>query len=315
MLTVPSHQPGRGPIHLHYCVSNADQKETGILHRRFAVINLLECGRTCVQKNKKTNRHLFFFILPVPRFTQHDKWFPRVFLSGVLYSRSGFLWWHSLLPVRSSRPTCCISISLRVHFFCMGPALLRLSSGSYCCLTVHLWYLLLSFSPSHFPRPKYDLPGGLVRQHGRVHPAVGELHLRLLYDVLHGDSLQRPWVLRGLITSTCTCLLVHWKREHCADVWISKLMYQSRGGPKGICMPACICCIMSCGAPGGSLRKWLRRRLWGDFDFSLLRLDIFWTCSQRYRHRRLPLRHDQTNDQVALWEKCRLLCFCSLAHY
>lgn len=76
----------------------------------------------------------------------------------------------------------------------MGPALLRLSSSSYCCLTVLLWYLFLSFSPRLLSRPKYDLSGRLVRQHGCVYPAVGELHLWLLYDVLLGDSLQRPWV-------------------------------------------------------------------------------------------------------------------------
>ena len=87
----------------------------------------------------------------------------------------------------------CLS---RVHFFCMGPAFFRLSSGFYRCLTAYLWYLF--FCPPLI-RAEYYLPGGLVCQHGSVYPAVGELHLRLLHDIVHGDPLQWPWVLLGFI--------------------------------------------------------------------------------------------------------------------
>lgn len=43
-------------------------------------------------------------------------------------------------------------------------------------------------------RAQYYMPGGFVRQHGCVHPAVGELHLRLLHDLVLRHPVQRPWV-------------------------------------------------------------------------------------------------------------------------
>lgn len=45
-------------------------------------------------------------------------------------------------------------------------------------------------------RTQHHLSGRLLCQHGRLHPAVGELHLRLLHDLLHWNAVQRPWVQR-----------------------------------------------------------------------------------------------------------------------
>lgn len=83
----------------------------------------------------------------------------------------------------------CISFSL-----CMLP--LRCQRDVLDCFHCFFFSPVVPLSPSFlsclFPRPEHHLPRGLVRQHGRVHPTVGELHLRLLHDVLHGDLLQRP---------------------------------------------------------------------------------------------------------------------------
>lgn len=43
-------------------------------------------------------------------------------------------------------------------------------------------------------RAQHYMPGGFMRQHGRVHPAVGKLHLRLLHDFLLWHPVQRSWV-------------------------------------------------------------------------------------------------------------------------
>lgn len=73
--------------------------------------------------------------------------FTYCFKCVVLKVELGFLWWHcSLLDLLSTYFS-------RVHFFCMGPALLSFSDGSYCCLTVYLWYLLSLLSSCLYSGP------------------------------------------------------------------------------------------------------------------------------------------------------------------
>lgn len=140
MLTVSSHQSSWGPIHPQRQIRSKKQQSCTAVPQ-YLIQSICSCSHSS---------RSVLLILWKPGAsssacsTQHVTGFPRMFLS-MLYSRSDFLWWHCLLLILSYRPTCCTSIS-RVHFLCMGPALLRLSSSSYCCLTVHLWYLFLSLS-------------------------------------------------------------------------------------------------------------------------------------------------------------------------
>lgn len=62
-----------------------------------------------------------------------------------------------------------------------------------CKYTVLTWcglFRLCGCGLSH--RSQHHLSGGLLCQHGNLHPAVGELHLRLLHDLLHWHAVQWP---------------------------------------------------------------------------------------------------------------------------
>lgn len=113
-----------------------------------------------------------------------------------LQSRSGFSCWHCFLP-----PVVPFSV---VRLFCMNLSL-RPKSHFEWCVALPPSHAVSCLPPSC--RSEYDLPGGLLRQHGRVHPAVGELHMWLLHDVLHRHVLQWPWVPLTLSSITNTLLI------------------------------------------------------------------------------------------------------------
>lgn len=55
-------------------------------------------------------------------------------------------------------------------------------------------------------RAQHHVSGGLMCQHGHLYPAVGELHLRLLHDLLHRNTVQWPWVQKTTRNTWChTC--------------------------------------------------------------------------------------------------------------
>lgn len=79
-----------------------------------------------------------------------------------------------------------IPLPHNVHY-CMVPPMMGLSTDPPCGYSTPL-------HPVCSNRTQHHLPGGLLYQHGRVYSTVGELYLRLHNDLLHRDTVQRPWV-------------------------------------------------------------------------------------------------------------------------
>lgn len=63
----------------------------------------------------------------------------------------------------------------------------------------------------HYTRSQHHMPGGLVCQHGGMHPAVGELHLWLLHDLLLRHPVQWPWVSRLYVIIMIVALCGVWE--------------------------------------------------------------------------------------------------------
>lgn len=140
----------------------------------------------------------------------------------------------------------------RVHFSAWVPHWLE-GALNVAWLWFLLWRLPL-FVPLPllpFPRPKYDLPGGLLCQHGCVHPAVGELHLWLLDDIVHGDSLQRSWVQLGFRFTCIVCGL----KEQSSDSYMPKSVCKSQEAPRSMCY-SCAIHPVACIADSGGWKTW-----------------------------------------------------------
>ena len=71
------------------------------------------------------------------------------------------------------------------------------------CVCVFVSVCLWLWGWLDFHRSKHHMSGGLLCQHGHLYSAVGKLHLRLLYDLLHWDTVQWPWVLILVIHVCC----------------------------------------------------------------------------------------------------------------